>query len=241
MSYRHVMGGLLGWAALLWATSALAAPPKLAAAATVLPLNAKVEGLGYAELSARWWRWTDRFPSGMEPYRDPDGRWCAVGQDGPVWFLAGTDGSANVKRRCSVPVGQHVFLPIINLYQRTRYRIPARQHAAECRSLLDGLALNNDALRSAVVLIDGVQVDDPKRYRARTEGCFDAFGEDEGDGAAAVIAASDGYWLLLPPMKPGRHTLVVGANYGRGEADEDGYGNMVQNFEYVLDVGGPTY
>lgn len=240
MRYPRVPIGL-GLAGLLCAAANAGAPAKPAASATVLPLSAKVEGLGYAELSARWWRWTDRFPGGMEPYRDPDGRWCALAQSGPVWFLAGTDGSANLKRRCSVPIGKHVFLPIINLYQRTRYRIPAARRAAECRSLLDGLALSNDALRSAVVLIDGVRVADPKRYRVRTERCFDAFGDEDGDGDAAVIAASDGYWLLLPPLKPGRHSLVVGANYGRGAADDDGYGNMVQNFEYVLDVGGPTY
>lgn len=240
MDHRRMLIGL-GFAGLMCGVSALAAPPKSAAASAVLPLNAKVEGLGYAELSAHWWRWTDRFPGGMEPYRDPDGRWCKIAQSGPVWFLAGTDGSENVQRRCSVPVDKHVFLPIINLYQRSRYPVPARLRPAHCKSLLDGLALSNDALRSAVVLIDGVRVADPTRYRVRTERCFDAFDDDDDSGAATVIAASDGYWLLLPPMKPGRHTLVVGANYGRGAEDDDGYGNMVQNFEYVLDVGGPTY
>lgn len=227
------------WLTLLCAASAWAGSAK-AGDAAVLPLSAKVEGQGYAELSARWWRWTDRFPSGMEPYRDPDGRWCGIAQEGPVWFLAGTDGGDSVKRRCSVPVGKHVFLPVINLYQRTRYGIPARQRAAQCKSLLSGLALSNDALRSAVVLVDGVRVADPRRYRVRTERCFDAYDEPDENGEA-IIAASDGYWLLLPPMKAGRHTIVVGANYGRDAEDDDGYGNMVQNFEYVLDVGGPTF
>ena len=49
------------------------------------------------------------------------------------------------------------------------------------------------------------------------------------------MAASDGYWLLLPPLSPGRHTVSVGANY---DADGSGYGRMVQSFEYVLWIGG---
>jgi len=241
MRHRLVPNEGLILAVLLWAGSATAAPATSAPTAAVLPLSAKVEGRGYAELSAQWWRWTDGFPSGMEPYRDRDGRWCAIGQSGSVWFLAGTDGSTSMKRRCNVPIGKHLFLPIINLYQRTRYAIPAEAQAAHCRSLLEGLALNNEALRSAVVLIDGVRVADPKRYRVRTERCFDAFDDGTQLGANAFVAASDGYWLLLPPLKPGRHTLVVGANYDLEGEDEDGYGKMVQNFEYVLDVGGPTY
>lgn len=237
MIRRQIVQGMALFG-LLYAAGSWAGAAKPGDAA-VLPLSAKVEGQGYAELSARWWRWTDRFPSGMEPYRDPDGRWCGIAQEGPVWFLAGTDGSDSVKRRCSVPVGKHVFLPVINLYQRTRYGIPAKLRAAQCKSLLGGLALSNDALRSAVVLVDGVRVDDPRRYRVRTERCFDAY--EPSENGDAIIAASDGYWLLLPPMKAGRHTIVVGANYGRGVEDDDGYGNMVQNFEYVLDVGGPTF
>lgn len=158
-----------------------------------------------------------------------------------MWFLAGSDGSANMKRRCRVPVGKHLFLPIINLYLRTRYENLAKFRTEHCRSLLEGLALNNEALRSAVVLIDGVRVAAPQRCRVCTEHCFDPFNDEERKGVATYVAASDGYWLLLPPLKAGWHTLVVGANYDLEGADEDGYGKMVQNSEYMLDVGGPTY
>jgi hypothetical protein len=38
-------------------------------------------------------------------------------------------------------------------------------------------------------------------------------------------------------LPAGRHVIVVGANYGSKDRP---YGNMVQNFEYDLDVGGVT-
>ena len=43
---------------------------------------------------------------------------------------------------------------------------------------------------------------------------------------------------MLKPLAPGRHTVSIGANYGASNGD--GYGDMQQNFEYVLDVGGAT-
>lgn len=41
-------------ATLLWAGTVIVALPKSVLSATVLPLSAKVEGRGYAELSAQW-------------------------------------------------------------------------------------------------------------------------------------------------------------------------------------------
>ena len=102
---------------LLLAASVAMAVEHVAPVSPVLPLSAKVEGQGYEELSAAWWQWVMAQP--LEPYLDPDGRWCGMGQEGPVWFLAGTDGSFDAKRKCIVPEGKHLFLPVINMYWRS--------------------------------------------------------------------------------------------------------------------------
>jgi hypothetical protein len=197
----------------------------------LLPSDAKVGAETFGDLTARWWQWADRMP--IAPYLDPDGRLCELEQEGPVWFLAGTDGNFNAKRKCIIPAERHILVPIINM----RYsNVPPRHGKAlplPCKVLQEGAAVNNDRLGSAVVLIDGVPVTDVARYRVRSKGCFPLVaGEDESPSTAA-----DGYWLLIKPLPPGIHTLVIGANYA---ADEDGYGRMVQNFEYVLHVGGRT-
>lgn len=199
-----------------------------------LPLDARVEGRGYPALTAAWWRWATAL-DGL-PYRDRDGRACAVAQDGPVWFLAGTTGGFNARRECTVPAGRHLLLPVINMIHHTREDALRGDRVPSCRQLQARAAVNNDRLSSAVVLLDGVPVADVQRYRVRSDGCFLLFPDREpAPGHLAQVAASDGYWLLFPPLPPGRHTLSVGANY---DADGSGYGRMVQSFEYVLWVGG---
>lgn len=199
----------------------------------VLPLTARVEGRGYADLSADWWKWA--FAQLIPPYKDPDGRLCDVGQAGPVWFLAGTDGSFDAKRECVVPKGKYLFLPVINLIQhsprtRDKNRIPS------CKEMQDGTAVINDNLVSAIVFIDDVQVDKVMRFRVRSKGCFQLFADEPNDDSnQKIMAASDGYWLLIAPLAGGRHTIRVGANYGSKEV---AYGHMIQNFEYEIWVGG---
>ena len=202
----------------------------------VLPLDTQVEGEGYPELTARWWQWAMAGP--IEPYLDPDGRLCAMNQYGPVWFLAGTSGGAPVHRTCVVPSGKYLLLPVINMmYAQTTPRSKDEQRMP-CDELRSHAAVNNDKLVSAVVLIDGKQVADIPHYRVRSHGCFPVAVDADGKAGPDVPrASSDGYWLLLAPLSAGRHTIVVGANYG---ADGDVFGRMVQNFEYVLDVGGKT-
>jgi hypothetical protein len=198
-----------------------------------MPVTAKVEGKGYPQWSAAWWQWAMSMP--VEPYVIRDGRFCAMGQEGPVWFLAGTDGSFDAERECRVPAGKHLFLPVINRFQQTPLGVEKGRKVMSCEQLQASVAVNNDHLVSAVVLIDGVMVKNVASYRVRSDGCFPMYPElPEDDRYITPVAASDGYWLMIEPLPIGRHTITVGANYG---ASEGGYHRMVQNFEYVLIVG----
>ena len=215
---RRVSRGL----AMLLALSAIAGAGAEDRAAPVmpLPLDAKVEGMGYPELTAKWWQWAEAL-DGL-PYRDRDGRACAVAQEGPVWFLAGTTGMFNARRECTIPLGKHVLMPVINMIHYTPDDALRGDRVPSCRQLQSWAAVNNDRLSSAVAVLSA--------------GCFPLYPDiPPPPGHLAQMAASDGYWLLLPPLSPGRHTLSVGANY---DADGSGYGRMVQSFEYVLWIGG---
>lgn len=232
-SHRRRAGAVLAAALFLAAPLASAAP---VASATRAP--AAVGGVSAAEWTVRWWRWTHSFPNGLEPYLDRDGRRCAMGQDedGPVWFLAGTDGRFDARRRCQVPLGKHLLVPVINMY----FHGPRLgENAMDCAEVKRRAAVNNDYLVSAVVLLDGKPLPRPARLVSR---CFDPQAErdDAGpdDRRGVVRAAADGYWLLLPPLAPGPHRLSVGANYGN--PDDPDYGRMLQNFEYELQVGDPA-
>ncbi len=231
------MGRLVVWAAGCWLAMGIAYAGQPVAKDPVMPLTAKVEGEGYEQLSIRWWRWANSFPYDFAPYRDPDGRLCDMGQNGAVWFLAGTDGRDWVQRRCVVPKDKHVFLPIINMYQRSSGPVAASQRKVMCDSLRDSIGVNNSSLSSAQVLVDGVPVSRPERFRVTTPACFDPFPQEDGKNSG-YVAASDGYWVLLPPLSPGRHTIMIGANYRN--QDGESIDEMLQNFEYVLEVGGQS-
>lgn len=213
----------------LTAANANNAPERPAATAAdqlVLPPDGKVGDETFGQLTARWWQWADHVD--IPPYLDPDGRFCEIGQEGPVWFLAGTDGTFNAHRECVVPEGRYLLVPIINMLQGSNDKgLPL-----PCAVLQGAAAVNNERLASAVALIDGVPVTDVARFRVRSDGCFAL-----QPGHASGLTAADGYWLLIKPLPTGRHTLTIGANY---DSDDSGYGKMVQNFEYVLHVGGRT-
>ncbi|MGO1071704.1 hypothetical protein [Lysobacter sp. CA199] len=232
-----VAAGLLAFG---WAAPAAVADPAGATGATKpAPIDRAVGGVAPAEWTVRWWRWVRSFPEGLAPYLDRDGSRCALGQDedGPVWFLAGTNGRFDAKRRCEIPLDKHLLIPVINMYHHAPR---VGEYAVPCAELKARGAVNNDALVSAVVLLDGKPLGRPARWISR---CFDPFAlrADSGavqDAKAAYHAAADGYWLLLPPLPPGKHRLAIGANYA---SDGDGrYGRMVQNFEYELQIGEPA-
>lgn len=193
----------------------------------LLPADAVVDGAGFGEWTARWWQWADAQP--IPPYLDPDGRICDIGQEGPVWYLAGTDGSFSAERQCVVPEGKHLLIPVINMVYMSPNG-PDGKPRLPCDAMQTLAGVNNDRLASAVATIDGVPVDDVKRYRVRSTGCFVL---DDGRTAAA-----DGYWLFLKPLPRGRHVIAVGANYDAGQGGGDG--QMVQSFEYVIHVGEQT-
>lgn len=201
--------------------SALAAP-----AASAVTREA-VDGVSLSEWTVRWWRWANA--QWVVPYLDPDGRLCELGQDGPVWYLAGTNGRFQPRRQCVVPEGRHLLLPIINM---TSYQTA---EDVSCQQLQAGVAINNDHLLSAVVLLDGQPMGDMRLHRVKSEGCFRMDPDDED----SPLVAADGYWLMLKPLAPGRHTVSVGANYGAPEGGA--YSQMLQTFEYVLHVGGRTH
>jgi hypothetical protein len=204
-----------------------AAPDVAPAPEASVARDAKVDGASLGEWTARWWRWALSRP--IAPFLDPDGRFCDMGQAGPVWYLAGTSGSFNVQRECVVPAGKHLLVPLINMVHMEA----DGAHPRACGEMQAAAAVNNDHLASAVVLLDGQPLPDAAHYRLRSDDCFVLDHDEYGD----IHAAADGYWMMLKPLSPGRHTLTIGANYG---APGESYGRMLQNFEYVLHIGGRT-
>lgn len=195
----------------------------------VLDPGYKLEGRSAADLSAAWWQWAMSSPAEMNPVRDRTGSHCDVGQQGNIWFLAGGFGSSKISRHCVIPAEKYIFFPIINM----AYWPTEEHNGYTCEQAKRNAAVNNDSALNLFVELDGVALENPKRYRARTETCFDIF--EKADRALhpyrAYPSASDGYWLLLGPLPKGKHTIKFG---GRYNTPEEPYGRNVQDIEYEI-------
>ena len=189
-----------------------------------IPADSAVGDLSQAQWTQRWWQWVGRFAEVNDvPYRDPDGRRCALHQeDGPVWFLAGTDGNFDAVRNCRIPSDKHLFVPLINwVVVRGLQEQPmtCEEKQAEAARLAENV--NN-----GLVLLDGRPLGELARMRVAAGGCF-AMGEE------APAVTTDGYWLMLKPLPPGKHQLAINAAW------RDGPRQLLQNFRYELEVDGP--
>jgi hypothetical protein len=170
-------------------------------------------------------------PDEENPVSDLTGSHCAIGQRGPVWFLAGGFGSSKVHRVCSIPAGKALFFPVINMAYWPRQGNAA--HA--CPEVKAAAAVNNDTALDLFAEIDGVAVEGVKQYRISSDQCFDVFARipSRERPSNGYPAATDGYWLLVKPLSKGRHILKFGGRYDRNSS---AYGRMLQDIEYELVV-----
>ena len=120
----------------------------------VLPVQSGAFGATYGQWSARWWQWALSAPAADNPVLHATGANCAVGQSGPVWFLAGNFKRGRYFRTCTVPAGRALFFPIINsfsaadpgeslTFQQVLARARAGNAGATGSAEIDGRAVHN--------------------------------------------------------------------------------------------------
>ena len=204
---RHGTIILSSLLAILWiAHGAYASTP--ATNVNPLPANASVVGMSQPELTKRWWQWAGSFDDDKSPVADRTGELCAAGQEGPVWFLAGTYGSAPTHRKCRVPAGKYVFFPLINY-------IVMPTGCAGCANTCDDMKATarqmTDRPMGLFAELDGRPFAALNGHRVAAGSCFNI--AERMPGAPKVEpSASDGYWLLLPPLPKGEHSLRFGGS-----------------------------
>lgn len=166
---------------------------------------AKVEGKSCAEWSAAWWQWSLGIKKDKNPVLDKTGTLAGVGQDGPVWFLAGNVGGATI-RKCVVPASKPLFFPVLSSVDGAPLdKVDEKRHLAEVKSEMDR-ATDMEAT------LDGKPISGLERYRIRSD-FFTFTGPDKAadalfeEAAGKQRAVSDGYWVMVKPLPPGKHTL----------------------------------
>ena len=188
------------------------------------PAVARTAGKTYGEWSAAWWQWAYSFNAPESPLAVDGAVDCTAGQQGPVWFLAGTVLGAGPKvRSCDVPTGKNFFFPVLNIVYLNE---PGENlTVAEKRAVIGGFLDDNEPgfltdfglpgteACDLQVTLDGAQLTNfvpmarmqSPPFRAETADDPIAFPPNLVDEQAV----SDGFYVMLPALSAGQHTLRI--------------------------------
>lgn len=178
----------------------------------------------YKHESKRWWRWAFALPHSTGPITDQTGASCGLGQYGPIWFLAGTDGGS-ATRNCTIPSNKFLFFPLVNYIFNPQDEI-FEQDPSLVADYLAFIAEFFPDVRSRIcqltLRVDGVsllssleQADedlwteelDPFKLYLNADNYASQWGFEEG---LYHWATEGGHYALMFPLSPGAHTLELG-------------------------------
>src|ERR671923_619901 len=178
-----------------------------------------------------WWKWILSIPKDRNPIYDTTGENCNVDQKNPnVWFLAGAL-SGSVKRKCSIPAGKAILVPIaVNECSRAEFK--KETDLAECAS-------SGNVVISMAASINGESIEksELEKYRVKTREfnlsiCPNNVFDTEPGTTTAV---SDGYWLFLRPLSGG-NILNFQLNQSTQDDDRSRTINCSYEVSYVLTI-----
>lgn len=162
-------------------------------------------GISYEDWTAKWWQWLLSIPTPDNPAFDTTGEHCGVGQNGSVWFLAGTTGGKN-ERTCTIPSGVAILIPPLNSECSTAEfpELTTEQELRECSKNFQ------DQTQQLEFTLDGTRFEENEIPRVVSSLFNVSFPEDNAFGAPAGMtnAVSDGNWVFLKPLPEGEHEIL---------------------------------
>jgi hypothetical protein len=196
----------------------------------VFPVNSKPYGLTYSEWSAKWWRWALEIPSSRSPLTDNTGVNCAQNQSGPVWNLAGSTGAPN-SRNCTVPAGKALLFSAL-----TTECSYAEDATLKTEAQLRSCAVNGDLGGMPHVVVDGVTLQSLQTYEIQSPLFSFTFPPNNIFGAPAgpSQAVAHGWFTMLKPLSPGKHTVHLSGTVLPNPGS--GVGGYASDASYNLDV-----
>lgn len=186
-------------------------------------------GQTYGQHSADWWQWLTSISVGHNPFDLQGAVDCSLGQQGPVWNLAGAANGVTAVRSCAVPSGKALFFPLLNVVFANE---PGESLTVAEKRVLLGDFLDDEApgfLGTRACDLFATLDGEPVLFRhpeARVQSPPFAFDSTAAPAsfplkAADPQAVSDGIWAMLPPLAPGVHTLRFGGRFCEFDSDLD--------------------
>jgi hypothetical protein len=177
---------------------------------SINPSVYSIDDKPYGQWTANFWKWVISIPQQNNPNNDATGGKCAINQNDPdVWYLTPTFGGA-AERTCTIPKGKAILFPLLagecsyaenpNLKTESQLRACASQ--------------GQNVSRSMEVTIDGTKLKNLENYRVQSP-LFDLTYPDNNVFSVKPgnsKAVSDGFWVFLKALSPGKHELEFSAS-----------------------------
>ncbi len=178
------------------------------AAVPVYPPDAEVAGADQATLMEQRWRWQLSLPIGANPGHDVTGASCGAGQGGQIFFLP-----SNLAP-CSVPAGLPVAVPLVGGIC-TAGDPTVDGGDVDLRACAHGEADRYTAVR---LWVDGDELPEIDAWRFTTRVFEVQLPEHDvlGLNAEETEAVASGWQVILPPLSPGEHEVIVHAELADG-------------------------
>ena len=190
--------------------------------------NSSPYGTSFDTWTTKWWQWFIGIPNSRQPFPDTTGEKCGINQAGPVWYLVGAAGK--VERNCVIPSDKAILFPILDTecsYSETP-TLKTEQDLRKC-----AVESNKDAVLKAS--LDNNEIKNIDNYRVTSTLFNVTYPSDPvfPTNSNFSQAVSDGWFIMLEPLKPGTHELKFSASQlGAGTTGE----NTVLDVKYNLTV-----
>lgn len=193
-----------------------------ASSAQVLPPSTLPYGLSYQEWSTKWWQWSlEQSTDHLELVGGPG---ICDGPASQVRFLAGSllsSGQAAITNHVTVTDGTPLFFTILSVWDDNTGCPFTTFTAQQLRATVEG---DWSAVTVTTCTIDGVPVaglKNPTNTVYHVQSPFFSYTTAErgnvlagifgdtciGGGVTIYPAVADGVYLMLSPLKPGKHTI----------------------------------
>lgn len=162
-----------------------------------------------AVMARQYWDWlTDRDPS-QNATRDRSGALCGLNQDPKFWFLAGAAAEDRIERRCTVPAGMPLVVPVMAMLLQF-------DKTEDCEANAKLASLAPYTLQNTFLEVDGKRFDRLQDYSASWSACtpFEIRGKRTGKQAIWL-----GLWVPLRPLPRGDHVISFGGRFNALNSD----------------------
>lgn len=177
------------------------APPP-GSASTVIPAGEEPLGVPYGDWAARWWQWMTSSPLAVNPGEVDN---CQENQGGEVFYIPHVVAGVTMETACEVGPDQWILAT-------PGGTIWTNSDGETDEEILAGLNEWRGIYSNLRLTIDGEDVPDIDSYWVLSPVWESEYIEDDilgGEPGTVARMAAGGWFVMIPPLEPGSHTVAV--------------------------------